>query len=385
MGTLFHPHLVLTSVTRAQAEEEAWKKVSYEYDAYSKKLQASLEKRKKALEALKAPRPPPALSRTSKAKGKGKARASTGGAEGEDVDMDENQDAEELAKEEEAAEKATEAWLSIFPQPHELPPDFQRGADLARSILLRSVRRPPSNARRKSLPTHPRTSLSSSSIPSESEDLEQTLLSALPTLQYKLDLLHTHLNAARATTAVCEQLLDERYRVLNRVLDARMRSSSLPPGSEGAAAGASVTKTSVLTRYITPRARSPSSVASHARTLHPSSSITAIPGRSHSVPPPPPLPSTSHLPDPHTLLRALTRVDAARPPGQVSDAARRAAREVQRAEESGIGPIAGDRRVTLLPGMASGVNVPATPRKGTLAVPGTPGRRTPARERTPGR
>lgn len=290
------------------------------------------------------------------------------------------EDAEELSKEEEEeADKATSAWLSIFPQPHELPPDFQRGADLARSILLRSVRRPPSNARRKS---SSRASLSS--VPSsESFDVEQSLLSALPTLQFKLDLLHTHLNAARATTAVCERLLDERYRVLNRVLDSRMRSASLPPGADGPSGGAITTKTSVLTRYITPRAQSPSS--SHARAVYPSSSITAIPGRPHSVPPPPPPPSTSHLPNPHTLLRALTRVDAARPPAQISDAARRAAREVQRAEESGIGPIAGERRVTLLPGMASGVNVPATPRKGTLAVPGTPGRRTPGRERTPAR
>ncbi|TEB33525.1 hypothetical protein FA13DRAFT_1789947 [Coprinellus micaceus] len=114
-----------TDIQRAQSEEESWKKASYEYDAHSKKLQASLEKRKKALEALKAPRPPPTLPR--KSKGKGKARESTGG----DVDMD-GEDAEELSKEEEEeADKATSAWLSIFPQPHELPPDFQRGADLA--------------------------------------------------------------------------------------------------------------------------------------------------------------------------------------------------------------------------------------------------------------
>jgi len=57
--------------------------------------------------------------------------------------------------------------------------------------------------------------------------------------------------------------------------------------------------------------------------------------------------------------------------------ARRAAREVQRVEESGVGVVGGDRRVTI---------VPATPRKGGLAPVGTPARaRTPGREKTPGR
>jgi hypothetical protein len=51
-----------------------------------------------------------------------------------------------------------------------------------------------------------------------------------------------------------------------------------------------------------------------------------------------------------------------------------------------MGPIAGERRVTPLPGMTSDPGVPATPRKGGgLAPPSTPGRRTPARDRTPGR
>ncbi|KAG6851988.1 hypothetical protein C0991_004394, partial [Blastosporella zonata] len=48
------------------------------------------------------------------------------------------------------------------------------------------------------------------------------------------------------------------------------------------------------------------------------------------------------------LLRALARMDAARPPAQVSDAARRALREVQRVRESeGVGVIE-ERRLTLL-------------------------------------
>ncbi|KAJ7102606.1 Mis12-Mtw1 protein family-domain-containing protein [Mycena belliarum] len=71
----------------------------------------------------------------------------------------------------------------------------------------------------------------------------------------------------------------------------------------------------------------------------------------------------------HGLMRALARVDMARPPGMVGDAARRAAREVQRAAKAGEG----ERRVTL--------TAPGTPRRA-----GTPRReRTPGRDRTPGR
>ncbi|RXW14172.1 hypothetical protein EST38_g11682 [Candolleomyces aberdarensis] len=411
-------------IQRAQAEDEAWKRVSYEYDGYCKKLSASLEKRKKALEELKSS-PLSSSSSKSKGKGKGKSRASTGG-EG-DVDMaDEGREDEGEGKEGEDDEK----HLTLYPAPHELPPAFQRGAQLARSILSRRPRprlKPPSpstpspskivshHARRRSsmraslsrpsLPLDPSTS--SSALPTTtdqdplpditeaSSNLESILLGKLPTLPYILDTLHVHLNAARGTTSACERLLDERYRVLNRALEGRMRSSSVPPPASSAPGADDKTEgrgrgRSVLTTYL-PSASSSSTLA---RSLYPSQMPSAGTGagsssRSQSVPPPPPpFPSTSHLPSPHTLLRALTRVDAARPPAQIGDAARRAAREVQRVEESGMGPIAGERRVTLLPGMASGTGVPATPRKGGgggLAPPTTPGRRTPARDRTPGR
>ncbi|KAF7981281.1 hypothetical protein HWV62_34185 [Athelia sp. TMB] len=76
---------------------------------------------------------------------------------------------------------------------------------------------------------------------------------------------------------------------------------------------------------------------------------------------------TSHatpLHDPQDLLRALTRLDAARPPAQIGDAARRAVREVER-----VGPAAGaERRLTIA--------APATPRK-SASTPrrgGTPGK-----------
>ncbi|KAJ2928678.1 hypothetical protein H1R20_g8380, partial [Candolleomyces eurysporus] len=411
-------------IQRAQAEDEAWKRVSYEYDGYCKKLSASLEKRKKALEELKSSLPSTSNSSSkSKGKGKGKSRASTGG-EG-DVDMaDEDPEDEGEGKEGEDDEK----HLTLYPAPHELPPAFQRGAQLARSILSRRPRprlKPPSpstpsptkivshQARRRSsmraslsrpsLPLDASTSSSALPTPTDqdplpditepSPNLESLLLGKLPTLPYILDTLHVHLNAARGTTSACERLLDERYRVLNRALEGRMRSSSVPPPASSAPGSDDKTEgrgrgRSVLTTYLP----SSSSSSTLARSLYPSQMPSAGAGagsssRSQSVPPPPPpFPSTSHLPSPHTLLRALTRVDAARPPAQIGDAARRAAREVQRVEESGMGPIAGERRVTLLPGMASGAGVPATPRKGGgLAPPTTPGRRTPARDRTPGR
>jgi len=68
--------------------------------------------------------------------------------------------------------------------------------------------------------------------------------------------------------------------------------------------------------------------------------------------------------DPQDALRALSRIDMQRPPAQVGDSARRAAREVQRANESSNA----ERKLT---------GIPNTPRKapGTPRRAGTPGRR----------
>ena len=80
------------------------------------------------------------------------------------------------------------------------------------------------------------------------------------------------------------------------------------------------------------------------------------------------LPGTSLLTDgtpdtdPRELLQALVRVDSQRPLAKVGDAARRAAREVQRIEEKGIEAL-GERRLTGVP------PTPRTPRRGS-----TPGR-----------
>ena len=66
--------------------------------------------------------------------------------------------------------------------------------------------------------------------------------------------------------------------------------------------------------------------------------------------------------DPQDLLRALAHVDAERPPALVGDSARRAVREVQRANETGAG--AGERRLTTVPPpVATPRKLPGTPRK----------------------
>ncbi|EPQ52472.1 hypothetical protein GLOTRDRAFT_140210 [Gloeophyllum trabeum ATCC 11539] len=106
------------------------------------------------------------------------------------------------------------------------------------------------------------------------------------------------------------------------------------------------------------------SLSLSARSEPLSSLNSAKPGSLSSFLPP----SLSHSPssDARDIFRALSRVDAERPPAQVGDAARRAVREVQRVNEAGGG--IPDRRLT-------GV-LPPTPRK----PPGTPRRAT-----TPGR
>ncbi|TFK49790.1 hypothetical protein OE88DRAFT_1662456 [Heliocybe sulcata] len=71
------------------------------------------------------------------------------------------------------------------------------------------------------------------------------------------------------------------------------------------------------------------------------SARTSTPSTSH----PTPVPRPPDRPDPQELLRALSRLDAERPPAQVGDAARRAVREVQRITEAPVQ----DRRLTVAP------------------------------------
>ncbi|KAJ7116034.1 Mis12-Mtw1 protein family-domain-containing protein [Mycena epipterygia] len=137
----------------------------------------------------------------------------------------------------------------------------------------------------------------------------------LADLQFKFDTLNTNLHAARTHVRVAGRALNARFGLVGAGLAARAGADAGP--SVGAGVG--------------------------ART------------------------------DVQGMLRALARVDMERPPAQVGDAARRAAREVQRAARAGEG----ERRVTLT-GAGTGAAGGGTPRRA-----GTPRReRTPGRERT---
>jgi kinetochore protein Mis13/DSN1 len=138
----------------------------------------------------------------------------------------------------------------------------------------------------------------------------------LPGLQFKFDMLHTNLHAARTCARVAGRALDVRFGLLGAGLAARANTDPGPSGSGGSGG------------------------------------------------------------DTHGLMRALARVDMERPPAMVGDAARRAAREVQRAARAGEG----ERRLTLTGAAATGSGTPR--RAGTPRRERTPGRE---KERTPGR
>lgn len=164
-----------------------------------------------------------------------------------------------------------------------------------------------------------------SALSERMEDLELTV-SAVPVHRLSLlifcqaDRLHSLAHAALESTRLAQSDLNRRFSLLNFALASRIQP--LAP---------SFTSSSSLSSYL------------------PTTS---------SRPPP----ST----DPQALLRAMSRVDAARPQTQVGDSVRRAAREVQRAHDASGG--LAERRLTGVP--------PPTPRK----PPGTPRRgTTPAR------
>ncbi|KAI0925492.1 hypothetical protein AcV5_008214 [Taiwanofungus camphoratus] len=148
-----------------------------------------------------------------------------------------------------------------------------------------------------------------------------SLSSRLGDLEYTIDRLHSITNCALETTRISEIDLDRRFALLN--ISLATRSQPVPT---------SIPSTSTaLSSYLPP---------------------------SLSRPPP--------TTDPQDLLRTLSRIDAQRPQTQVGDAARRAVREVQRANDASSG--VGERRLTEV--------APPTPRK----PPGTPRRAT-----TPGK
>ncbi|KIK63561.1 hypothetical protein GYMLUDRAFT_221700 [Collybiopsis luxurians FD-317 M1] len=209
-------------------------------------------------------------------------------------------------------------WL---PSEHVLPESQHSGFSLAKSVL--GLQSTPSGALKR---VSTRTRIGR-------EEAEARLQKEYSELAFNLDTLHTYVNAARATTRAAEAELDQRFRLLNLALDAR--SGDLPDSSRTGSASAAA---QIVNSYVAPMPHAP-------------------PRRAN---------------DPHDLFRALARVDSARPPGQIGDGARRAAREVHRMEENGIVG-SSERKLT---------EVPPTPKK----APGTPRRgNTPGRGTTPGR
>lgn len=195
------------------------------------------------------------------------------------------------------------------PVDHELPERFRgpMGVELAKDVLGVKVAREdqvvgPGAGGR---------------VGSKIKERERELKQRIQDLEFDLDQLHTSINAAMRTTEVVEDTLSHRFALLSLNLASR---SNPPLSVSGGSAG--------------------------PRLLSKAGSVDVV--------------------DPGDLLRALAWVDSERPKAMMGDAARRAVREVQRVEDSGVG----ERRLT---------GVPPTPSR---KMPGTPRRgNTPARER----
>lgn len=221
----------------------------------------------------------------------------------------------------------------------------------------------------------------------------------MPSVTYKLDKLHSYVNAAKMTTRVAEDMLDERFRVLVENLERRRVVSGGGGIGQGGGGGGGIGD--VVRSYV--QSEVP---ASYIRDATPQSQGAGSSGSGGGGG------GGGGLMD---LMRALSRVDTTRHPSQIGDQARRAAREVQRIDSSaaavassssaiggsggggGGGESITTRRLTAVyPAgiLSSGVgnnsggsgsgSVVMTPRKvpGTPRRYGTPGRE---RERTPGR
>ena len=269
-----------------------------------------------------------------------------------------------------------DSWKSINEQ--HLPQDMQRGVRIARA-LIRSVQPSPSSSGKSPSPKRPKRS-SNTPLPTPTlhdgefdligQALDDEVERRMHSVEFKIEYLLACAHAARSMVFVAEELLNRWFELLNHNLASRANiqlgapstsSSSSAPGSSSAPASSNASDPSsvggFLAKYV-PRRLPPSgfAITGYEDIEDPSlsSSVRRIP-----------MPSSSGL-DPQDLFRALSLVDRKRPPGMVGDAARRAARDVARAGESGIGAI-GERPVQ---------KVPTTPRRGD---------RTIRRDRTPAR
>ncbi|PFH48311.1 hypothetical protein AMATHDRAFT_65800 [Amanita thiersii Skay4041] len=353
-------------IKRAQEEDEAWKRVAYFYDTYLKRQKESLEKR---LAAAK-PKQPPGATEDQVA--------------GEDEQLP-KPSAKAKGKQRDTGE---EEWDMLTG----LPESMQRGDRLARALLL-----PQSSSHPKSPATpkkRPRRS-SSTALPAAAETVDPTtdsmvndelrakVVEQLKDIQFNFDSIVSLMSAGRSMVKVAEAMLDRRFALLNQNLASRANinlgplagplssSSSASSASSSAVAPAQATSvdpsnvSGILSKYVPHLHAYSAFMLPHYEEGYPQDN----PNRSVRGP------GGINTLD---LIRALTRVDRMRPPAMVGDAARRAAREVQRVGESGVGAV-GERRITTAGGcvLHTPRKMPATPRRG--------GDRTPRRDRTPGR
>ncbi|KAF8624426.1 hypothetical protein AX17_007135 [Amanita inopinata Kibby_2008] len=353
-------------IKRAREEDEAWKRVSYYYDAYIKRQKEALDKRT----AATVPNEPPESNQAAAdAPGDG-AQPATPSAKGKGKQRDPGGD---------------DPWNLV--RDHELPEDMQHGARVARTLMASLQKKPPSQSqtspasqkrpRRSSFTPLPRHTQPDGGLDIIGESLEGELQSRLDDVGFKLDFLFALASAARSTANVAEAMLNRRFALLNQSLMSRTNLSLSTLGaasSSTSAPSASSTTTDpsrvggILKKYA-PRQLSYPPVLLNPNDANPDSSEGAGPSQAAAAP--------GGI-DPQDLLRALSRVDRLRPPALVGDAARRAVREVQRVGESGVG-VVGEKRIT---GVVGNNNVLQTPRK-TPTTPRRGGERTPRRERTP--
>ena len=112
----FHRRIRPYHSARAQEEEEAWKRVSYHYDAYIKLQQECLAKRIARMTPSSTPAPDDSQPMTPSAKAESKQR---------DTGMD-------------------DPWKVI--NVHDLPPDMERGIAIAKALIASVQPKPPSTS-----------------------------------------------------------------------------------------------------------------------------------------------------------------------------------------------------------------------------------------------
>ena len=257
-------------------------------------------------------------------------------------------------------------WKAI--NVHDLPPDMQRGIAIAKALVA-SVQPKPPSASGKSPPQKRQKRNSNTPLPVPTlpdgeldligQALDEEIERRMHHVDFKLDYLLSCAHAARAMVKTAEELLNRWFEILEHNLSSRI---NIQPGAPSTSSSSSNPSDlgGFLAKYV-PRRLPP---AGFAISGYEEEDDTPSSSSATRFPPPPP-PPTSGM-DPRDLLRALSVIDRTRPPAMVGDAARRAARDVARAGETGIG-VVGERPIQ---------KVPTTPRRAD---------RTIRRDRTPAR